>query len=225
MSLTTLIPTGLLHILFIIALINAEVQNCPKDCKCLIPWAVCKEGKLEDLAEFTDERITALSLHRYNIGTLESNSLSALKIPVWKIQITESNLQTVKRDAFKGLDKLQAIQLNRNNIKQIETGAFAGLPELTTINLQNNQIQTLEPGVFEGVHLTHLHLDHNLLNSLNPEVFKNVALTTIRDNPLSCDCSLKTVKNILGSKLNGVTCGSPENLKNKNWDILTSLNC
>ena len=226
MQLSRIFCPALLSVTFFLTIpTDGRPQTCPAACQCKIPWALCKEGRIKDLAGFLNTKVTALSLHEYDIGTLESNSFSELQIPIWKLQILNSNLHTIKRNAFTGLNKIEGLDLVRNNIQNIEGDAFAGLPHLSTINLQTNKIKELQPQMFEGLKLTHLNLDHNLLTTLNPKVFKNIGLITVRDNPLHCDCKLKEVENILSNKISGATCSSPEDMRDKDWSELRKLNC
>ena len=136
-----------------------------------------------------------------------------------------STRKAIKRNAFSGLNKIEGLDLVRNNIENIEAGAFAGLPKLTTINLQTNKIKVLKPEMFVGLRLNQLLLDHNQLNTLNPNVFKNIGLTSVRDNPLNCECYLKMVEITLNSRITGATCSSPENLRNEDWNVLRTLKC
>ncbi|KAJ9598302.1 hypothetical protein L9F63_010980 [Diploptera punctata] len=224
MKLPLIIHPALLSVIILAVSTNGE-QTCPAPCQCKIPWALCKRGKIQDLAGFSNDKVTALSLHEYDIGTLKSDSFSEVMIPIWKLQILKSNLHTIKKNAFKGLEKVEGLDLVHNNIENIEAGAFDGLPHLTTINLQSNNIKVLKPKMFKGLKLSHLHLDHNQLTSLNPTVFENIGLITVRDNPLDCNCYLKMVEITLGNKISGATCNSPENLRNQEWTVLKKLRC
>jgi Leucine-rich repeat (LRR) protein len=230
------------------------VPTCAKDCKCLGPWANCINGNLEDVPGHFGPQIETMSIQSYNITVIEANTFSGLKIPnLWKLDILNCDVVTIKKNAFSGLQELVSLHLDNNKIEVIEAGAFNGVSKLNSLSFQHNKLKTLELGMFEGlVNLNSLNLNDNLLKSLKPNVFvKARSLTTILvkenmietigrsaleglnksarfyvgKNPLVCNCTLKKEWPVLRDRIMGATCGSPSNLAGNSLDVLQSLNC
>jgi Leucine-rich repeat (LRR) protein len=230
------------------------IPACAKDCKCLGPWANCINGNVEDLPGHFGPPIETMSLQSYNIVVIEANAFSQLRIPnLWKLDIFHSDVVTIKKNAFSGLQDLLSLHLDNNKIEVIEAGAFFGVSKLNSLSFQHNKLKTLESGMFEGLaNLNLLNLNDNLLKSLKPNVFeKALSLTTILvkengidtidrsaleglnksaqfyvgKNPLVCNCALKKEWPVLRDRIIGATCGSPSNLAGNSWDVLQGLNC
>jgi Leucine-rich repeat (LRR) protein len=228
--------------------------TCAKGCKCLGPWANCISGNIEDLSGQFGSQIETISLQSYKIVVIEANAFSELKIPnLWKLDVLDCDVVTIKRNAFNGLQDLLSLHLDNNKIEIIEPGAFSGVFKLNTLSFQHNKLKTLESGMFEGlVNLNLLNLNDNLLKSLKPWVFEKAqSLTTILvkenwietvdrsileglnksaqlymgKNPLVCNCALKKEWPVLRDRIVGATCHSPSNLAGNSWDSLQDLNC
>lgn len=228
--------------------------TCAKGCKCLGPWANCISGNIEELPGHFGPQIETVSLQSYNIVVIEANAFAKLKIPnLWKLDILNCDVVTIKRNSFNGLQDLLSLHLDNNQIEIIEAGAFYGVFKLNSLSLQHNKLKTLEFGMFEGlVNLNLLNLNDNLLKSLKPRVFEKAqSLTTILvkenwietvdrsileglnksaqfymgKNPLVCDCALKKEWRVLRDRIVGATCRSPSSLAGSSWDVLQGLNC
>lgn len=245
-------------VLLIVHLAQSSVTDlsptCSRSCKCLGPWARCISGRIEDLPGHFGPQIETMSLQSFNIGTIEANAFSDLKLPnFWKLDIVHCGVVTIKRNAFSGLKDLLSLHLDNNEIEIIEPGAFFGVLKLNSLSFQHNKIKSLQYGVFEGLdNLNLLNLNNNFLKSLKPKIFERVhTLTTIflkenlmesinssaleglnkavqiymDKNPLVCNCALKKEWSVLRDRITGATCSSPQNVAGEGWDVLQGVNC
>ncbi|PNF40160.1 hypothetical protein B7P43_G09767 [Cryptotermes secundus] len=228
--------------------------TCAKGCKCLGPWAKCIRGNVKDLPGHFGPQIETISLQSYNIVSIEANAFSEFKVlNLWKLDILNCEVVTIKRNAFNGLQELLSLHLDNNEIEIIEAGAFSALLKLNTLSFQHNKLKTLDSGMFDGlVSLNLLNLNDNLLKSLKPRLFEKAQFLTtilvkenwietvdrsileglnktaqlyIGKNPLVCNCALKKEWPLLRDRIVGATCLSPSNLAGSSWNVLEGLNC
>ncbi|KPP65730.1 peroxidasin-like, partial [Scleropages formosus] len=125
----------------------------------------------------------------------------------------KNEIQSIDRQAFKGLVSLEQLYLHFNNIETLEPQSFDHLPKLERLFLHNNRITHLVPGTFSHLQsMKRLRLDSNTLN---------------------CDCELLWLADLLrqyaesGNAQAAATCEYPARLHGRSVATLTAeeLNC
>lgn len=106
------------------------------------------------------------------------------------IHLRKSRIETVDKNAFKGLTQLTTLELPFNNITCIPADLFQNLPILRTISFLDNKIATINSGTFRNLPaLGSVSVANNLLKYLPTFDFKGTAtqiqcLFTFGDNPI-----------------------------------------
>eukprot|EP00102_Acyrthosiphon_pisum_P013333 XP_008182869.1 PREDICTED: peroxidasin homolog [Acyrthosiphon pisum] len=117
------------------------------------------------------------------------------------LYLSNNNISEVKNGAFANLSKLQALFLSENIIDNIETGVFNNLTRLEELHLDYNNIHKLDLEMFKGLtNLNILFLDHNMIRNIPPGTFDSLtslSLLQIDQNPLTCDCNILLLVNLL----------------------------
>ncbi|GAA6096931.1 peroxidasin homolog [Tachysurus ichikawai] len=125
----------------------------------------------------------------------------------------KNEIQSIDRQAFKGLVSLEQLYLHFNNIEALEPESFIHLPKLERLFLHNNRITHLALGTFSHLQsMKRLRLDSNTLN---------------------CDCELLWLADLLkqyaesGNAQAAATCEYPSRLQGRSVATLTAeeLNC
>jgi Leucine-rich repeat (LRR) protein len=99
------------------------------------------------------------------------------------LQLRESRIQQVDKDAFTGLTNLYSIDLGKNEIKHLDKDAFKGLKNLREIWLNNNQISSLDVDTFKGLeNLKAIYLNDNKFPAERLELYleENVQYVTFK---------------------------------------------
>ncbi|XP_029346002.1 peroxidasin homolog isoform X1 [Acyrthosiphon pisum] len=145
-------------------------------------------------------KLQALFLHRNKIENIETgafNNLTSLK----ELHLYYNNIHKLDLEMFKGLTKLNKLFLSGNKIDNIETGAFNNLTSLEVLHLDYNNIHKLDLEMFKGLtKLNRLFLDHNMIRNIPPGTFDSLtslSLLQIDQNPLTCDCNILLLVNLL----------------------------
>ncbi|XP_050683650.1 leucine-rich repeat-containing protein 4B-like isoform X1 [Leptidea sinapis] len=112
---------------------------------------------------------------------VNSNVPSIGKYSFWGLQnlrilnLTHNNLTSINADNFRGLINLTELFLDHNNIEQMPSETFHHLTALKTLSLSQNRISTLVSRLFRMLaNLLYLDLSYNPIEDLNPEVFKDI---------------------------------------------------
>ncbi|XP_053624397.1 insulin-like growth factor-binding protein complex acid labile subunit isoform X1 [Plodia interpunctella] len=189
-------------------------MTCPDECLCRITFepedgsslcVLCSRGGMRSVPiDYLDRNAHVIAISAppenpnfLNIGPIftqpvpfanlrelqiaNSNVPSIGKYSFWGLQnlrllnLTHNNLTSIDADNFRGLINLTELYLDHNNIEQMPSETFMHLPALTTLILSNNKISTLVPRLFRMLaKLNTLDLSNNPLAELNPEVFKDI---------------------------------------------------
>ncbi|XP_078604226.1 uncharacterized protein LOC144877984 [Branchiostoma floridae x Branchiostoma japonicum] len=172
-----------------------------------------------------------LELSDHNIATLTTGGFSNLW-ELLKLVMQRNIISTIEKDAFKGLDKLQALDLSFNKLSSIELYHFDNLPMLKYLNLKTNAIQSITPGslaplqnlqnlILQGNQLTDapweelrglpklLTIDLNSNNLQTVPEGIHTGWTSLQslfyhDNPFHCDCRLRWLKKYVQGDLLGM---------------------
>ncbi|XP_050683652.1 leucine-rich repeat, immunoglobulin-like domain and transmembrane domain-containing protein 3 isoform X2 [Leptidea sinapis] len=107
---------------------------------------------------------------------VNSNVPSIGKYSFWGLQnlrilnLTHNNLTSINADNFRGLINLTELFLDHNNIEQMPSETFHHLTALKTLSLSQNRISTLVSRLFRMLaNLLYLDLSYNPIEDLNPE--------------------------------------------------------
>lgn len=88
------------------------------------------------------------------------------------LKIASFRLETIFREYFTSLKRLQTLNLKGNWIKDIENDIFHDLRLLEELNLEHNILQELDPELFASLqHLKYLNLRYNNLVNLSGKLF------------------------------------------------------
>lgn len=113
--------------------------------------------------------VNSLILTQCNVPKIKSQLFSgftALK----HIQITESNVTEIERNAFRELGTLLTLNLSNNKLgrNEIETEWFRNLHQLQELDLSNNYIQKIESEVFDKLKALKIYrFQENLVKEIN----------------------------------------------------------
>ncbi len=118
-------------------------------------------------------------------GVSDCTALTAANLAaIDELNLSNSNLASLRAGDFEGLTNLRRLRLNNNQLTTLPSGIFASLTVLRELRLNDNQLTALPGGVFDGLsQLTILRLENNRLSSLSAGVFD--ALTRLRRLRLS----------------------------------------
>lgn len=131
--------------------------------------------------------------------------------------LISNNLQYLPQDMFRGLDNLQTLVLSANNFTILSNKAtpFLHIPNVKIVDLFNSRVQQLAPYWFTGLtRLELINLEYNNIETLN--------YTDLLSLSLSRDSNLLTV-NLKGNEINRLyleRCNSAQRKKGSSSAVL-----
>ena len=94
---------------------------------------------------------------------------------ITELDLSDSNIVSLKAGDFEGLTALIGLRLNNNHLTFLPVGIFSGLSSLQRLDLSNNPLIFLPVGIFGGLaSLEALLLNNNTLTALPETVFNGV---------------------------------------------------
>lgn len=113
-----------------------------------------------------------LRLYGHNVTVLRAHSFNAIALEKLQIlRLSYSQLNTIERDAFVGLNNLTLLDLTDNKIHTIEDGAF-DLPRVTTLYMAFNELTTLSDSTFCKLpNLQEVKLQYNSLKHIGRSLY------------------------------------------------------
>lgn len=100
------------------------------------------------------------------------------------LDLSENNINEIRKDAFKGLENLKILNLNYNDMEEFRPGVFAHLKQLEMLDCAENQLKSLVNGVFSPlICLNKLNLSINRIENIENDTFKG--LGNLRELDLS----------------------------------------
>lgn len=174
-------------------------------------------------------RVLDLSDNRLQrIPTLGLSHLERLE----ELSLGQNDFEVVMEGAFVGLKNLRRLEITGAlRLKRVDNGAFATNTNLEFLNLSSNKmLAEVQEGALSGLpHLRHVILKENAITTLAEGLFPWNDLHTLdlSDNPMTCDCRVLWLRNLLVSKnssndaISNVLCEYPDRLKEENLKNLT----
>lgn len=136
-----------------------------------------------------------LNLDRNSISSIRTGALQNFPSLV-TLTLRHNQIDVLQDHAFSGLGTLQTLDLGYNGIVAVSGASLQHLLRLSVLNLTHNFLRALTSDLTAPLPaLRELHLDGNDISIVSKTAFDTVEHLTslsLRDNPLSCDCTLKT---------------------------------
>jgi Leucine-rich repeat (LRR) protein len=102
-----------------------------------------------------------------------------------EIDLSESSIDSIDINTFKGYNKLEKLYLHDNKLRQLEYGLFNNLTNLRELWLESNNIISIDRNVFAGMNkLEKVCLNDNPISLMFPNMIKPLC----DSNP---NCSIK----------------------------------
>ncbi|XP_013784135.1 leucine-rich repeat-containing G-protein coupled receptor 5A-like [Limulus polyphemus] len=128
-------------------------------------------SSLPQLEECEDLRLIDFSYNR--IRSLENIPFQKQKNLI-DLLLGDNLIETIPRDAFRGLDNLQVLSLVNNKIEDIHPEAFESVPRLRDLNLGNNRFPTLPTKGLQDLRQLKTFNNPNLKEFPSPDSFPRV---------------------------------------------------
>ncbi|KXJ78511.1 hypothetical protein RP20_CCG004335 [Aedes albopictus] len=149
-----------------------------------------------------------------NIRSIDLSDNHLLKVPTVQLSILkrledlvigQNDFEVIPEGAFFGLNNLKTIDVSGAlNLKRIQAGAFSANPNLESITIASNkELQELDEGAFSGLpHIKKVILRDNKITTFREELlpWKHLTEFDVSENPLSCDCQMLWLRNLLHRK-------------------------
>ncbi|XP_036671733.3 carboxypeptidase N subunit 2 [Drosophila suzukii] len=169
------------------------------------------------------EELRILDLSDNRLERIPSVGLSKL-VRLEQLSLGQNDFEVISEGAFMGLKQLKRLEVNGAlKLKRVMTGAFGDNGNLEYLNLSSNKMLVeVQEGALSGLpHLRHVVLKANALTSLAEGLFpwKDLLTLDLSENPLSCDCRVMWLHNLLVAKnasqeeVSELMCEFPERLR------------
>ncbi len=121
--------------------------------------------------------LTTLNLGFNDFAKVPLEALSKVSTTLTSLDMSETYLEDLSADAFKGLSSLQTLKLGPGNtILKIKANAFRGLSSLTSLDLHDQSYMTLVADSFKGLSsLQTLNLSSHELETLPLGIFSGLS--------------------------------------------------
>jgi hypothetical protein len=207
--------------------------------------ANCAESNLTRIPHGLSSKVTVLEMFgsKY-IHSLPDDAFSSVGlVNLNTIDLTDSAIEKIERNAFRNLARLTSLFLHRNRIEILEpevfvwtvnlvnlrlsenplkqlSGSFPRLSHIRTVSLHDCMLTSLPDKVFDKLgNLGFLYLGDNRFTHLSGELFSpliRLRVLDLRKNPWWCDCHLKELRTFVESS--GVR-------SSWGWPVLQELEC
>lgn len=169
------------------------------------------------------QELRILDLSDNRLDRIPSVGLSKL-VRLEQLSLGQNDFEVISEGAFMGLKQLKRLEVNGAlRLKRVMTGAFSDNGNLEYLNLSSNKmLLEVQEGALSGLsQLKHVVLKANALTSLAEGLFpwKDLQTLDLSENPLSCDCRVMWLHNLLVAKnasqddVSELLCEFPERLR------------
>ncbi|XP_023223476.1 insulin-like growth factor-binding protein complex acid labile subunit [Centruroides sculpturatus] len=177
--------------------------------------------------------LLVLRLHDNELSDIPTDCLSEA-VRLEELHFGQNPFKILKPFSFRGLRYLRKIEANGAQLfERIETQAFADNVNLErAIFNHNKNLKIIDHGAFDGLpNLRHLSFRGNAFRTFDSRLlaWDELEYFDVRDNPLTCNCSLLWLWNLLHTKnftdrfkadSSRILCLAPEEVRGK---ILTEV--
>lgn len=171
-------------LLLLLTVVQCQEQS---QCKQITGYKVCeRKGTLVDVTQQEFEE--RLEIHDMNLLSIREGAFKNLSTT--KLSLGLGNkISVVRRESFKGLDKLVRLDLD-SNVVQLSPNLFSELKQLNSLSLIFNKINDIPKDTFADLsNLMWLYLGHNDIRSINKNSFSGLSSSLLflwlNDNKIS----------------------------------------
>lgn len=112
-----------------------------------------------------------------NLSEITGNSFDISGNSIQFLDLSNSNINSMKESAFVGLVFLKELYLQNNKIKTIVPGTFRGIKKVENLIIANNSISALlDDGMKELIQLKKLDLNNNTIKSIYGNAFNGLGV-------------------------------------------------
>lgn len=206
------------------------VECDPQLCRCKwvsgLRQADCSNSSLASIPANLSEDVQMLDMSYNTVLELPKDAFKSVHlVNLHKLKARGCSIETVDKDAFRGLlvlidldlsdnnihvlhpatfrdpFRLRSVHLNRNPVQRLQNGLFSNMSFLHAVELNGCLISLIEPKTFYNVtNLDSLELNGNQLVSVKSEVLTSIPSLInleIINNPWRCDCKLKPFRDLV----------------------------
>ena len=210
--------------------VNASLAEVPTGLAATTDTLRLDGNELQVLTAETFVGLTALQrlhLAHCQLGHIDRHAFSGLS-SLDTLDLSGNVLLLAPSDALTLLPSLRRLLLSDNPIRRLGDGAFEQLEKLELLALSSCALEELSPGAFRGLaKLRELRLDGNRLTTLPSGTL--APLTAVRqvrlhDNPWSCDCRVRPLKQWLDQlqpiQRKEASCAEPLRLRDSPFGVI-----
>lgn len=140
--------------------------------------------------------VHAIRIILSNLKTIPTRAFARFDGWLSRLELRDSNIETVQHRAFIDLYNLKHLSLHGNHLKTITSEALEGLTNLQHLDLSRNHIYRIPNEVFDTMpQLNHLDVSENYMNCFGVEhmarKIPHLYSLKVSNNPWSCLCGSK----------------------------------
>ncbi|XP_051882108.1 matrix-remodeling-associated protein 5 [Pristis pectinata] len=151
--------------------------SCPQPCACYFSTEVhCTFRSLTAVPAGIPKVVERINFGFNNIQSVSKELFDGLQ-RLELLMLHGNDIQSLPDKVFKNLKSLQALKMSYNKMTAITGYTFQGLVNLLRLHLDHNKIEFIQPGAFYGMtSLTLLHLEGNQLQQIHPNTFVTLSV-------------------------------------------------
>lgn len=163
--------------------------------------------------------LQTLNLEKNLLTSVQNGALEKF-VNLKSLSLRHNQIDVLQDHAFVGLSRLQVLDLAHNGIIAISGASLQHLPKLEVLDLTHNFLRALTPDMVSPLpSLKEIRLDGNDITLIAEAAVNALRFNqslSLRDNPLTCDCTLQPFANWLRNISNndvGAICATPPQLE------------